>query len=370
MPIDFPISPTTGQVYTYQGKSWIWNGTGWDVATPSFLPPFAAGNVIINGAFDIWQRGAGAYTGNVYTADRWFFYGQGSGVSHSATRQTFTPGSAPVAGYEGEFFYRDVITSGSDANSQMILVQRIEDVRTFAGQTVTMSFWAKANSGTPKIGVEMYQNFGSGGSGPVSGIGQSVTISTSWARYSLTFTVPSVSGKTIGTSSTLEALLWLSAGSSANTRSGSIGLQSNTFDIWGVQLEAGTVATPFRRNAPSIQAELAACQRYYQKSYNVDTTPGSVTDVGAVQFTGSTNGGGNTATPVPFRVQMRATPSMAFWTLGGTANAWDYERSGASGNLTAFPSGLGTSGLRVALSLGVGFTSCGAYGHWVATAEL
>jgi microcystin-dependent protein len=47
MPIDFPTSPTTGQVYTYLGKSWIWNGTGWDVATPNvgdaFLP---AGSII------------------------------------------------------------------------------------------------------------------------------------------------------------------------------------------------------------------------------------------------------------------------------------------------------------------------------------
>lgn len=37
MPIDFPPSPTTGQTYTYQGRSWIWNGTGWDGMTPTGL---------------------------------------------------------------------------------------------------------------------------------------------------------------------------------------------------------------------------------------------------------------------------------------------------------------------------------------------
>jgi hypothetical protein len=229
---------------------------------------FAAGkNAIINGDFGVWQRGAGAFTGltGTYSSDRWTFYGQGSGVSHSATRETFTPATAPVAGYEGTFFYRDVITSGADAATQMIVIQKIEDVRKFAGQTVTVSFWAKANTGTPKVGIEFYQDFGSGGSGAVSGTGQSVTISTSWARYSATFSVPSISGKTVGTGSSLFLNLWLSAGSSSATRSGTVGLQSGTFDIWGVQVEAGSVATAFQTATGTIQGELAACQRYYYR---------------------------------------------------------------------------------------------------------
>jgi len=226
---------------------------------------YAGKNAIINGDFGVWQRGAGAFTGltGTYSSDRWTFYGQGSSVSHSATRETFTPATAPVAGYEGTFFYRDVITSGADAATQMIVIQKIEDVRKFAGQTVTVSFWAKANTGTPKVGIEFYQDFGSGGSGAVSGTGQSVTISTSWARYSATFSVPSISGKTVGTGSSLFLNLWLSAGSSSATRSGTVGLQSATFDIWGVQVEAGSVATAFQTATGTIQGELAACQRYY-----------------------------------------------------------------------------------------------------------
>jgi hypothetical protein len=156
---------------------------------------FAAGkNAIINGDFGVWQRGAGAFTGltGTYSSDRWTFYGQGSGVSHSATRETFTPATAPVAGYEGTFFYRDVITSGADAATQMIVIQKIEDVRKFAGQTVTVSFWAKANTGTPKIGVELQQIFGSGGSpsATVSIAAGAVTLTTSFARYSVTVAVP------------------------------------------------------------------------------------------------------------------------------------------------------------------------------------
>jgi hypothetical protein len=111
--------------------------------------------------------------------------------------------------------------------------------------------------------LELSQSFGSGGSTAVRTNFSQVTLSTSWQRYSVSITVPSIAGKTIGSGSLVQLGFWFSAGSDFNARTGSLGIQSNTFDIWGVQLEAGAVATPFRRNAPSIQAELAACQRYY-----------------------------------------------------------------------------------------------------------
>jgi hypothetical protein len=97
---------------------------------------------------------------------------------------------------------------------------------------------------------------GSGGSGSASVALPTYTPSGDWQRYTTTFTVPSLSGKTIGTNPYLEILLDFPEDGAL------VGL--GTWDIWGVQLEAGSVATPFRRNANSIQGELAACQRYYQ----------------------------------------------------------------------------------------------------------
>lgn len=84
-------------------------------------------------------------------------------------------------------FLRIVTTGQTAANSATAIWQRIESVRTFAGQTATISFWAKANTGTPKIGVGLVQNFGSGGSpsSQVYTFGTSPTISTSWVRYFL-----------------------------------------------------------------------------------------------------------------------------------------------------------------------------------------
>jgi hypothetical protein len=234
------------------------------------VPPFVAGkNKIINGDFYVNQRNLTSTTSSGYGFDRWNFLTTNGTVTHSA--QTFTTGTAPVTGYEGANFARIVTTGQTLASAYTIYRQNIENVRTFAGQTVTLSFWAKANSGTPKIAMEFEQSFGSGGS-PSSFVtvyaGQA-TLSTSWVRYTATIAIPSISGKTIGTttnSSSLLLTLWFSAGSDFSDRTGSLGIQSNTFDIWGVQVEAGSVATAFQTATGTLQGELAACQRYYYRA--------------------------------------------------------------------------------------------------------
>jgi hypothetical protein len=280
--------------------------------------PESQGNAIINGAFEINQRGFTSTTDNsVYTYDRWFIPNLG-GTTYTA--ETFSPGAAPFAGYEGTNFMRIVTSGQTDAGSVSQLSQRVESGRTFANQTVTVSFFAKAATGTPKIAVEISQSFGTGGS-PSAGVNNLaglVTLSTSWQRHSVTVQLPSIAGKTFGTSMTdnLRLNLWVSAGSDFNARTGSLGIQSNTFDIWGVQLEAGTVATPFRRNANSLQGELAACQRYY-----LQVATGNNLPLGIAANTSTTLG----YVVITHPVEMRATPTLVqttgsnYYTLNATA---------------------------------------------------
>jgi hypothetical protein len=234
----------------------------------AYIPTFFAGkNKIINGDFRINQRNFTSNTAtNSFNFDRWVQFNAGTTGTFTITPQTFTPGTAPVTGYEAKNFVRCVTASGASTNTYAILAQTIEDVRTFANQTITVSFWAKAASGTPKVALELWQNFGSGGSSQVLTYGGQVTISTSWARYSITVNVPSVSGKTlVDANSFLQISLWCSGGSDFNSRSGSIGLQNGTFDFWGVQVEAGSTATSFQTATGTIQGELAACYRYFQR---------------------------------------------------------------------------------------------------------
>ena len=211
---------------------------------------YSAGkNKIINGDFGINQRAFSSTTTTLtYGFDRWYCQAVDGTTTYSA--QTFTLGAAPVAGYEGTNFARLVSTGQTLSSAQSNIRQKIESVKTFAGQTVTVSFWAKASSGTPNIAASLAQYFGSGGS-PSATVNTTLTktaITTSWVRYSASVAVPSISGKTIGTANddALILILWTSAGSNFDSQTNTLGIQSATIDIWGVQLEAGSNATPFQ----------------------------------------------------------------------------------------------------------------------------
>ena len=275
---------------------------------------YAAGkNKIINGDFLINQRSFTSITANGYGFDRFNYIFTGGTVTYSA--QSFTAGTAPVAGYEGKSFARIATTGQSLSTEFTIFRQPIESVRTLAGQTATISFWAKADSGTPKVSVELDQAVGTGGS--PSGGGQTyageVTLSTSWVRYSVTVAVPSLSGATIGTNedSSLRINLWLSAGSNFNARTNSLGIQNSTIDFWGVQVEAGSVATAFNTATGTLAGELAACQRYYVK-FGL-----GLYSIYGIGFAASTT---RTDHLFVFPVEMRVAP-----TLGrvGTINPYD-----------------------------------------------
>jgi hypothetical protein len=225
----------------------------------------AGKNKVLNGAFDIWQRGTTVSNPNgAFLADRFLISNLTAVPTSTYSQQTFTPGTAPVAGYEAQYFMRFQVTAQGSSTGQAVN-QRIEDVRTFAGQTVTFSFWAKAAANLTMNDIKIGQNFGSGGSSATETnfTMSSKAVTTSWQRFTGTATVPSISGKTVGSSSYIYLYLEILSSQGAYT-----------FDTWGWQLEAGSVATAFSTATGTIQGELAACQRYY---YRIVTGTGTFT---------------------------------------------------------------------------------------------
>ena len=178
------------------------------------------------------------------------------------------------------------------------------------------------------MSIELAQNFGTGGS-PSSAVntyaGQ-VTLSTSWARYSVTIAVPSISGKTLGTAGDdhLRLNLMCSAGTTFNARSGSLGVQNNTFQFWGIQLEASNVATAFQTATGTLAGELAACQRYYWRTTGQSATANDL-------MTGWANSTTSAVGVLRFPVTMRGAATGNFGAAGDFGFTWSAGTSTITG---------------------------------------
>ena len=300
---------------------------------------YAAGkNILVNGDY-YWNQRAftSTTTAGTYGFDRWSLAGATDGTT-TMTAQTFGATDAPLDSYE-QGNYVQVQTTGQTLSTAVSTISnRTENVKTFAGQTVTVSFYAKAASGTPKIAVSLDQYFGATGSAQVNNYIGSATLTTSWARYSLTGTLPNVDSKTFAALNTtsLNATFWLSAGSTFNARTGSLGIQTNTFSMFGVQVEAGSTATPFQTATGTKQGELAACQRYFYAHASGTTQPICImTNYSAVLGIGY----------LQFPVTMRATPSV---TAVSGASYYAMDIAGGTQSFSAPTLGAGsTTGARI-----------------------
>lgn len=223
-------------------------------------------NYLINGNFDVWQRGVSQTSHGYGSDDRWHNQNVGSTKVHSI--QTFTMGQTTVPGIP-RHFSRTVVTSVAGAGNYVAKQQAIERVETLAGKTITLTFWAKADASKP-MSFDFFQFFGSGGSPStlVQGIGATkVNLTTSWQKFSRTVSIPSVSGKTLGTSNTdsLVCRFWFDAGSSHNANTVSLGQQSGTFDLAHVSIVEGDATNeddPFPHR--SLDVEYALCYRYFR----------------------------------------------------------------------------------------------------------
>jgi hypothetical protein len=221
--------------------------------------PFIAGkNIVINGGFDIWQRGTSIPAGSVtnYSADRWGAFNSNTAftISRQATGDTT---NLP----DIQYCARVQRNSGSDSSLYMYFYQSIETSNSipFAGKTVTYSFYARKGAnfsdGTSVFragfssGTGTDQNWLAGYTGDVTSA-INPTLTTTWQRFTLTRTIPTTA-KELG--------VWFE-----HRGSGTAGA-NDYYEVTGIQVEVGPAATPFTRNAGTIQGELAACQYYFNR---------------------------------------------------------------------------------------------------------
>jgi hypothetical protein len=218
-------------------------------------------NYVLNSGMDIWQRGTSglSFGATRYTLDQWRVGRTSSVAGGTITRSVIVPAG---------FVYAPVIRrdSGNTAVNSIIFAQTFETAgKQIRGKTVTLSFYA--NRGVNYSAAENFLQFGitsssvspesvvyssgglfNSGNADIVSTESTATLDTSFQRFSATFEIPI-------TANAIQVYF-------RHNPTGTAGAD-DWFKVTGVQLEEGTVATPFKRNAPSIQAELAACQRYY-----------------------------------------------------------------------------------------------------------
>lgn len=214
-------------------------------------------NVVINGEMAISERALtfSNMTSGQFTLDRWQCNHDGSGATTSIRRNTISLSDATYAPFLAAGFAYTLeytVTAPGTANSLRQFQQKIEGVRTFAGQRVTLSAMMQAAS-PMTVGAYLTQNFGTGGSPSTSTLTPQINLSigTVAQRYVFTFNLPSVNGKTLGTNGDdwLGVVFNLPAGVNL------------TWKVTGIQLEPGSVATPFEFLPIALQ--IRQCQRYF-----------------------------------------------------------------------------------------------------------
>lgn len=301
----FPVGPANGALTTINGTVYVYNSTNgsWakqnvgavtvtndltingtltengNLSVSGSLIPSSSfkRNRIINGSFDIWQRGTSFTSSSVneYSADRWRT--EGYSINSVISQQTFTVGQTAVPGYP-RYFCR--VTTSSAPSNYWAFQQRIECPQNINGDgTYTLSFWAKSVSGTIAAGTFNYGiNDNSTYSNPA--------ITTTWQKISVTRTLSGISE-----SSGYLSIYIVNIGT---------GVSSLSIDIANVQVEVGTSATPFEREIYSDT--LAKCQRYLP-AFNAGGSSNQTICAGAAYSTAA-------ATFVyPFKVSARVSPT-------------------------------------------------------------
>ena len=272
-----------------------------------YNPQNALANPVINGGLDIWQRGTSGFNPNslIYTADRWQSYSPNTG--RTISRQTVSDSTnLPNIQYS----IRIQRTAADTATGYVAIANSFESVNSipFAGKTVTLSFYARAganySAASSAMKAEVYTGTGTdqsviatGYTGQATPISQaSIALTTTWQRFAYSGTIASTTTE-------------MAVRFDTNAFVGTAGA-NDWIEITGVQIDIGTytasTAPTFRRSGGTIQGELAACQRYFNRL--IDSTTQAVCTLQAI---GTTAAIGTRTFPV-----MRIAPTVTYTTIG------------------------------------------------------
>jgi len=307
-----PAVPYDGQVVylTDTDQTIVWDGTQWTI-----LGPIAGSrNAVINSAMNVWQRGTSVANsgGKSYSPDRWWCSRGGAVGGVTVSRQISTQ--------TGFSYSARVQRDSGNTSTQLIgFYQDFETINSirFAGGSVSLSFYAKLGANYSSAssvlgyvityGTGTDQSYYSGMTGQANASSSTVTLTSTFQRFTVTASIPS------GATQISIGFFYTPVGTAST---------NDWFEITGVQLEAGAVATPFEFE--DYGTTLQKCLRYFNRAIDFSADNGGAAGIHIImvaQNFGSTGGYGVLTYPT-----MRTRPVVTF---SGQA---DFVATGSAGN--------------------------------------
>jgi len=344
----FAFTTDTNTLWLYTGATDGWvNVLGSDIGQQAL----SNRNVIINGAMQVAQRGtstASLTASGYYTADRFRIAASSLGTWTQSVEADAPTGSV----FRKSLKMLCTTADASPAASDVVRIDQLlegQNLQQFAKGTssakqFSLSFWVKSNvTGTYIAELSDVDN--------TRQVSASYTVSASatWEKKTITFPADTTGAFDNDNAESLQVRWWLGAGTdftsgtlntswasstNANRAVGQTNLAAATNNYWqvtGVQLEAGAVATPFEFEDFGIT--LTKCQRYYEKTYDTTVAPATATNVG---FLGV--GGPDSVASLyvwsswRYKVDKRAVPTVTIYDIAGTSGKVTGWQSGSSTN--------------------------------------
>jgi len=353
-------------------------------------------NLIINGAMQVAQRGTSSTAVGYKTVDRIYGGYAGTDEAPTFTQTDIGTSDAPyLLGFRKSFKIQNGNqTSGAGAADELFMTYNIEaqDLAqsgwdyTSSSSNITLSFWVKSSVAQQfQVNMRLY---------PASGDQKEFCFeytpsANTWTK--VTKTIPGASGNVLRNTNELGMFIqfpqFYGTNYTANTRAFDTWETKNnaqnykdyattwyttndaTWEITGLQLEVGSVATDFE--FMSYGDDLLKCQRYYEHSYNTGVGVGASSNVGGYYQNLNSDPSGNAAWTLEYKVQKRAVPSLTFYADDGTANQWDFNGSSVSaGKATVTGHRSSQTHLNAYLATGGNWMAAYVLGHWTSSAEL
>ena len=283
-------------------------------------------NLIINGAMEIAQRATSHSTEGYGSLDRVVL--ALSGGTATVSQQTLSTSDRNSLGFEN--YLRVAAAAG---NNNLGIYHHLEGIncRHLINKKATLSFYAKGtnpNGGSFTVMPQWYNTVSGGGD---NGVAQSLTITSSWVKYSLTFDIPIPANTTINNTAYLSmSILQPNGDTSTNAWE---------LNVTGLQLESGSTATDFEHRG--YGEELALCQRYYYKTTS-SNSGGSYQNFAVCSWIDNAVYRGVIEFPVTMRTRPTFSSTGNFQSLGGPTfsamNAGDgttFDRHGIQVNVAS-----------------------------------